>query len=385
MAQVNFTYKGRSINILCNKNDIMRNIFQKFAIKANVNLDSIYFVYSGNYIDNQYLTFDQLSNNDDRIRNTMNILVNDYNKYYLMNSNQISSSPAQIIYQDKSNPVYQIYEAIPTFESQSAYQAMPTFQINSNYQTKNAYQSSPIVLKEESAYQGLEIPTFQTIQTEPKYQANPIFRINTAYQEMPTFQINQTKPIYRTNSAFQLSPTNQASPTFQTNPSFIIDSTFQANQAFQNNQKLINEPTKNVIPQPINYSNINQFGSEIHPENIIQNNVQAVNQVNNNEIRIQRPQVQVQPYGPIYQTLNELNFKIKMIEEKVKEKSKNMEKKVKDMQNRLKIVNKIKKRFPDGIYYGEFQNNNITGLGIFKGDNGEKYEGKWLYGIRNGI
>ena len=39
--------------------------------------------------------------------------------------------------------------------------------------------------------------------------------------------------------------------------------------------------------------------------------------------------------------VNELIFKIKMIEEKVKEKSKNIEKRVKDMQNRLKIVNKI--------------------------------------------
>jgi len=39
--------------------------------------------------------------------------------------------------------------------------------------------------------------------------------------------------------------------------------------------------------------------------------------------------------------VNELIFKIKMIEEKVKEKSKNIEKRVKDMQNRLKIVKKI--------------------------------------------
>ena len=37
------------------------------------------------------------------------------------------------------------------------------------------------------------------------------------------------------------------------------------------------------------------------------------------------------------------------------------------------------------IYYGEFQNNNISGLGTFEGDNGEKYEGEWLNGIRNGI
>ena len=76
MAQVNFDYNGRSIMVLCNKNDTMRNIFQKFALKANVDINSIYFVYSGNYIVNQDLTFDQVSNYDDRIRNTMNILAN---------------------------------------------------------------------------------------------------------------------------------------------------------------------------------------------------------------------------------------------------------------------------------------------------------------------
>jgi len=38
--------------------------------------------------------------------------------------------------------------------------------------------------------------------------------------------------------------------------------------------------------------------------------------------------------------VNELNFKIKKIEENIKENSKIIEKKVKEMQNRLKIVKK---------------------------------------------
>ena len=79
--------------------------------------------------------------------------------------------------------------------------------------------------------------------------------------------------------------------------------------------------------------------------------------------------------------MNELNFKIKKIEENIKENSKIIEKKVKEMQNRLKIMKKIEKRFPDGIFYGEFQNNNISGLGIFEGGNGDRYEGEWLNGI----
>ena len=386
MAQVNFDYNGRSIMVLCNKNDTMRNIFQKFALKANADINSIYFVYSGNYIVNQDLTFDQVSNYDDRIRNTMNILAIDY---ILMKSYKISSSPTQFIYQDKSNPNYQIYETIPTFEYQSPYQAMPIYQTNSNYQknpilrANSSIHLNPKILKEESIYQPQEIPAFQTIQTEPTYQANTIFRTNSAYQEIPAFQTIQTETTYQENPIFQLGPTNQGSPTVQTNPTFIIDPIYQAIPTFQQNQILPKDPTTNIIPQQINYSKNQINVPKNNPQNIQQNDNQAVNQVDNNSVRIQRPQVK--PYDQIYQKVVELNFKIKMIEEKVKEKSKNIEKKVKDMQNRLKIVKKEKKRFPDGIYDGEFQNNNISGLGTFEGDNGEKYEGEWLNGIRNGI
>ena len=340
MAQVNFDYNGRSIMVLCNKNDTMRNIFQKFALKANVDINSIYFVYSGNYIVNQDLTFDQVSNYDDRIRNTMNILAIDY---ILMKSYKISSSPTQFIYQDKSNPNYQIYETIPTFEYQSPYQAMPIYQTNSNYQknpilrANSSIHLNPKILKEESTYQPQEIPAFQTIQTETTYQENPIF---------------------------QLGPTNQGSPTVQTNPTFIIDPIYQAIPTFRQNQILPKDPTTNIIPQQINYYKNQINVPKNNPQNIQQNDNQAVNQVDNNAVRIQRPQVQ--PYDQIYQKVIELNFKIKIIEEKVKEKSKNIEKNVKDMQNRLKIVKKEKKRFPDGIYDGEFQNNNISGLGTFE-------------------
>ena len=94
---------------------------------------------------------------------------------------------------------------------------------------------------------------------------------------------------------------------------------------------------------------------------------------------------QEQPYGPIYQSLKKLNLLIQMVEEKIKENSKNLINKIIEMKNRFMIVNKIRKRFPDGIYYGEIQNGNINGLGKFEGDNGDKYEGEWLNGYRNGI
>ena len=61
MAQVKFTYKGQKIVVQCSNNDMMSEIFKKFSIKANVNLNSVYFIYNGNNNINQYLTFLSIS------------------------------------------------------------------------------------------------------------------------------------------------------------------------------------------------------------------------------------------------------------------------------------------------------------------------------------
>ena len=75
MASVEFNYEGRNIIIQCNKYDTMGKIFRNFTSKASVNPNSIVFLYNGTSISNQNLTFDQLSNIDDKKRNKMNILV----------------------------------------------------------------------------------------------------------------------------------------------------------------------------------------------------------------------------------------------------------------------------------------------------------------------
>ena len=82
MASVEFSYEGRNIVIQCNEYDTMEKIFQKFATKAQVNLNSLLFLYNGTTIANKNLTFDQLSNNYDKDRNKMNILAS----YSLSNS-----------------------------------------------------------------------------------------------------------------------------------------------------------------------------------------------------------------------------------------------------------------------------------------------------------
>ena len=75
MANVEFNYEGKEITIQCNKNDNMEKIFQQFMAKVGGKSDTLAFLYNGSAITNMNLTFDQLSNSDDKNRNKMNILV----------------------------------------------------------------------------------------------------------------------------------------------------------------------------------------------------------------------------------------------------------------------------------------------------------------------
>ena len=75
MANVEFNYEGKEIIIQCNKNDNMEKIFQQFMAKVGGKSDTLAFLYNGSAITNMNLTFDQLSNSDDKNRNRMNILV----------------------------------------------------------------------------------------------------------------------------------------------------------------------------------------------------------------------------------------------------------------------------------------------------------------------
>ena len=48
MIQVKFLYKGSILPIQCNKNDNLKDIFNKFEIKIRNN--SVFYLYKGNYI-----------------------------------------------------------------------------------------------------------------------------------------------------------------------------------------------------------------------------------------------------------------------------------------------------------------------------------------------
>ena len=87
MIQVKFLYKGSIIPIQCNKNDNLKEIFNKLEIKIENN--SVYYIYKGNQI-NKELKLEEIIGEDDI--NNINILVNsidEINKNNLIKSKHI--------------------------------------------------------------------------------------------------------------------------------------------------------------------------------------------------------------------------------------------------------------------------------------------------------
>ena len=84
MAEVIFNYEGHNIIIQCNINDKMKNIINRFLIKIGKkeNDNNLIYIYDAKIV-NYELTFTQQSNELDKNRNKMNIIVksnNDINK-----------------------------------------------------------------------------------------------------------------------------------------------------------------------------------------------------------------------------------------------------------------------------------------------------------------
>ena len=80
MTEVIFNYRGVDTIVQCNINDKMEDIINKFWIKIekNENDNNLLYLYNANKI-NYELTFIQQANEDDKIRNKMNIIVQSYN------------------------------------------------------------------------------------------------------------------------------------------------------------------------------------------------------------------------------------------------------------------------------------------------------------------
>ena len=77
MTEIIFNYNGIITIIQSSQEEKMKDIFKKYTLKLEKDINSLFFVYSGNIIINDELNFEMIANKDDKLRNKMNIMVND--------------------------------------------------------------------------------------------------------------------------------------------------------------------------------------------------------------------------------------------------------------------------------------------------------------------
>ena len=75
MFQAIFNYNGTKMNIQCKISDIIKDIFQKYKLKTNINND-LFYLYNGTKV-NEELKLEEIINSNDKNLNQINILVYD--------------------------------------------------------------------------------------------------------------------------------------------------------------------------------------------------------------------------------------------------------------------------------------------------------------------
>ena len=77
MAEVIFIYGGMLVTVQCNINDKMKDIIKKLNEKFEITNTNIYYLYNGDKIKNEELTFEEIANQDDKARKKMTISIID--------------------------------------------------------------------------------------------------------------------------------------------------------------------------------------------------------------------------------------------------------------------------------------------------------------------
>ena len=75
MVEIEFNFEGEKINIQSKPDEKMKEIMSRFSIKADRNLESLYFLYGGKIL-NEDLTFSEQASEQDKKRSTMSVIVN---------------------------------------------------------------------------------------------------------------------------------------------------------------------------------------------------------------------------------------------------------------------------------------------------------------------
>ena len=75
MAEIISSYQGNEIKVQCFIDETMKDIWQRFVNKMNLDINKLIFLYAG-YNIRFDLTFNKQANNEDKIRKKMNVIVN---------------------------------------------------------------------------------------------------------------------------------------------------------------------------------------------------------------------------------------------------------------------------------------------------------------------
>ena len=78
MTEIIFIYNTLPVSIQCDKNELMREIFQRFANKVKIDLSEVYFLYGGGQIQDINQKFNDILKDYDKNLNSFKILVYSY-------------------------------------------------------------------------------------------------------------------------------------------------------------------------------------------------------------------------------------------------------------------------------------------------------------------
>jgi len=137
MTEICFNYNGRKTIIQCKNDDKMKDIYEKFATKTGADVSSLYFIYGGDTNINEDLTVGQIASKEDKLKNTMTILVN---------QSEVEDSQSSIV---KSK------EIICPKCAENAIINIQNYQIN--FECKNGHQTDNMLLEEYEKSQNIDI------------------------------------------------------------------------------------------------------------------------------------------------------------------------------------------------------------------------------------
>ena len=109
MSEVEFTYDGTNITILCQENEKMEEICKRYSIKRSIDINKLCFLYSGTQMNLQ-LTYNQIINSADKQRNKMSILVYDidYTNDTTVEDKKLIKSDFPICIKCKENVIFEL-------------------------------------------------------------------------------------------------------------------------------------------------------------------------------------------------------------------------------------------------------------------------------------